>query len=147
MDPSAVRSLVVTFDDVVSAAEARRAGRPVVLRATPPFHGRMRARLHVATPERSDPPGGADGWTVRDPHAVHLDPWALFDADAPPYPTPADTEDRLRAGDRPFSTDAHHDYHATAVAAWRRAIRRHRREEARVRTADGTRRVRIGWLD
>ncbi|MFC5972027.1 hypothetical protein ACFPYI_11865 [Halomarina salina] len=146
MDPTAVRSLAVTVDDVVSAAEARRNGRPVVLRATPPFHGRMRARLHVATPDRTEPPAGCGAWVVTDPDAIHVDPWALFDADAPPYPTTAETEDRLRANDGPFSTDAHHDYHATAVAAWRRAVVDHLRDDLQLSTADGARRLRVGRL-
>lgn len=146
MDPTAVRSLVVTVDDVVSAAEARRNGRPVVLRATPPFHGRMRARLHVATPDRSESPDDCGAWALRDPDAIHLDPWALFAADAPPYPTPADTEDRLRASDRPFTTDAHRDYHATAVAAWRRAVSGRLRDGIDLSTDDGPRRVRVGRL-
>ncbi|MWG34180.1 hypothetical protein [Halomarina oriensis] len=150
MDPTAVRTLVVTADDVVSAAEARRNGRPVVLRATPPFHGRMRARLHVASPARSAPPDGADesvdAWTVVDPAALHVDPWGLFDADAPPYPTPAATEDRLRASGRPFSTESHREYHATAVAAWRRAVARHVRGELTLLTDAGPRQVDVGLL-
>lgn len=146
MDSTAVRSLAVTADDVVSAAEARRTGRPVVLRATPPFHGRMRARLHVTTPDRAESPDDGGAWTLVDPDAIHVDPWALFDAGTPPYPTPATTEDRLRASDRPFSTEAHHEYHATAVAAWRRAVRGHLRDELALSTDDGTRRVRVGRL-
>jgi len=146
VDPIVVRVLVVTVDDLVSAAEARHNGRPVVMRATPPFHGRMRARLHVATPDRADPPTEAGAWTVRDPDAVHVDPWALFDDDAPAYPTPAATEDRLRKRDASFSTDAHREYHGRAVAAWRRAVRRHVANNVTVRTDDGPRQVRVGRL-
>jgi hypothetical protein len=147
VDPTVVRSLAVTADDAVSAVEARHNGRPAVLRATPPLHGRMRARLHLATPGTEASPDGAGAWTVADPEAVHLDPRALFDDDAPGYPTPASTEDRLRASDRQFSTEAHREYHTRAVAAWRRALGCHRREAVTLRADGDDHRVRVGWLD
>ncbi|MFB6251790.1 MAG: hypothetical protein ABEI27_08930 [Halobellus sp.] len=47
--PIRIRSLAVTTTDVVDALEARvRRQRRIVLRVTPPFSGRMRARLHDA---------------------------------------------------------------------------------------------------
>ena len=50
-DPTVVRSLAVHADDVVQALEtnARADGEvEAILRVTPPFSGRMRARLHLA---------------------------------------------------------------------------------------------------
>lgn len=125
-DPTDVRSLAVTVDDVVTAVEARRDGRPVVLRVTPPFHARMRARLHLATGERDDP------------DALHLDPNRLLAASAPDYPTPAETEDRLRATDREYTPEAHHEFHERAVASWREAVRDHLVSDLIIETADGS---------
>jgi hypothetical protein len=49
-DPSVIRSLAVTAEDLVAAVESRhQRGVRVVLRVTPPFSGRMRARIHVPT--------------------------------------------------------------------------------------------------
>jgi hypothetical protein len=109
-DPTAIRSIAVTVDDVVTALEAtRRSGRRTVLRVTPPFSARMRARLHRPT-------GNEDATA-----AITLDPAALV-ADPPPYPDPDDTEDRLRAAGE-YTTDRHHDRHAAAVREWRAAVR------------------------
>lgn len=111
-DPAAIRTVAVTAGDVVTALEAnRRRDADAVLRVTPPFSGRMRARLHRAGRE-------AD---YGDPEPVHLDP-ALLVADPPPYPTPDDTEDALRdAGE--YSPERHREAHAAAVEAWRGAVR------------------------
>ncbi|QCJ48419.1 hypothetical protein [Haloprofundus sp. MHR1] len=111
-DPTRIRSIAVTADDVVAALEARRRrGVPAVLRVTPPFAGRMRARLHLAGGE-----GSYEGPT----EPIHLDPERLV-ADVPPFPDPDETEDRLReAGD--YSVDAHRDEHAEAVRRWRETV-------------------------
>src|SRR6056297_3579117 len=46
-EPSAIRSVAVTRADVVTALESNlRSDGRTVLRVTPPFSGRMRARLH-----------------------------------------------------------------------------------------------------
>ncbi|PSQ27574.1 hypothetical protein BRD06_04800 [Halobacteriales archaeon QS_9_67_15] len=72
-DPTRIRTLAVTADDAVSALEAReQRDRPVVLRATPPFSGRMRARLHVVADEDHV-----------DPAPLHVAPDALLDESAP----------------------------------------------------------------
>jgi len=131
-DPTAIRSLAVHVDDVATAVQAQREGRPAVLRATPPFHARMRARLHV---EQGN-----------DPDAIHLDPRALLDDEMPPFPTPADTEDQLRAADREYTPEAHRELHAQAVAEWRAAIPDHLADEAAVSTADGPHRVSVKRL-
>jgi len=108
-DPTAIRSVAVTADDVVTAFEAtRRGGRRTVLRITPPFSGRMRARLHRPT--------GDDATD-----ALHLEPSTLV-ADPPPYPDPDETADRLRAAGE-YTTERHHERHAAAVREWRRSVR------------------------
>lgn len=108
-DPTTIRSVAVTTDDVVAALEAStRNGHRTVLRITPPFSGRMRARLHRPT---------GDGETG----AVHLDPTDLV-VDPPPYPAPDDTADRLRAAGE-YTTDRHHEHHTAAVREWRAAVR------------------------
>ncbi|MFC7156678.1 hypothetical protein ACFQPA_14635 [Halomarina halobia] len=132
-DPTVVRSLAVTVDDLVAAYENSRAGRPTVLRVTPPYHARMRARLHVE--QRGDP------------DALHVDPARLLDDDAPAYPTPEGTEDRLRESGRGYTTEAHHDLHVEAVAAWREAIREHVVDEVELETPEGSHRVTVKPLD
>lgn len=104
--PAAVRSIAVTAEDVVAAVETNRTtDRTAVLRITPPFSGRMRARLHVGT---------------RDEGPIHVDPDRLLVPDAPAYPRPAETEDRLRADpDAEYTVERHRERHASAVADWR----------------------------
>ena len=76
-DPVAVRQLAVTTDDVLAALEASDRGRrDAVLRVTPPFAGRMRARLHVAGGE-----GEYDG-----PEPIHVEPRAFLPDDFPRFP-------------------------------------------------------------
>ncbi|WP_254536295.1 hypothetical protein [Halomarina litorea] len=133
-NPADVRSLAITVDDVVSAVEARRNGRPVVLRVTPPFHARMRARIHLAAGE---------GEERDDPDAVHLDPTRLLAPSAPDYPTPAETEDRLRASDEEYTREVHHDHHREAVEAWREAVRDHLVADLTFETPDGPHTVRV----
>jgi len=48
-DPAVIRSLAVSAEDVVDAFVYTQLNPGhAVLRVTPPFHGRMRARLHVS---------------------------------------------------------------------------------------------------
>ena len=115
-DPTVIRSLAVHVVDVVSALEANAArDADAVLRVTPPFNGRMRARLHLA---------GGEGAYDTDPEPLHLAPERLVDDGAPAYPTPDETEDELR--DRgEYSADRHREYHAERVDVWRDAVRDH----------------------
>lgn len=86
-DPPDVGVLVVTADDVVTALEAnRRDDAGALLRVTPPFAGRMRARLHLAGRENSSD----------EPAPLHVDP-AVLVGDVPSFPSPDDTEDDLRS--------------------------------------------------
>lgn len=136
-DPSVLRSIAVTADDLVAALAARRrTGRDTVLRVTPPFSGRMRARLHEATGE----PTG-------DPAPIHVDPEALVDDAAPPHPSPADTEDELRADpDVEYTRERHRERHEEAVAAWREQVPEHVVDSVRLETPTGTRDVAVTLL-
>jgi hypothetical protein len=132
-DPTAIRSIAVTADDVVTALEAtRRSDRRTVLRITPPFSGRMRARLHRPT--------GDDDATA----AIHLDPSALV-AHLPPYPDPDETADRLRAADE-YTTERHHDRHAAAVREWRASAREAIVDAVALPTEDDPHRVEVKRL-
>lgn len=111
-DPRSIDVLVVTARELVTALETRlTTDREVVLRVTPPFSGRMRARLHRVTGQpRSDPP------------PVHVSPEVLVPS-APPYPDATTTEDRLRADpEAEYSIDRHHRCHRQAVREWRAAV-------------------------
>ena len=75
-DPTVVNTVVVTVSDVVAACEAcDRNRQETVLRITPPFSGRMRARLHVADVDA----------IYEEPAPIHVHP-RTFLSDLPPYP-------------------------------------------------------------
>lgn len=135
-DPTAIRSLAITVEDVVAALELNRTtARRAVLRVTPPFSGRMRARLHVVDNGNGDDDG-----------ALHVDPDTLV-ADPPAYPTAVDTEEELR-GDptATYSVERHHDYHLDAVADWREAVTDAIRDRATVQSSAGSHEVGITTL-
>lgn len=113
-DLTAIRSIAVTVEDVVTAVEMNQTGgRDAVLRLTPPFSGRMRARLHVE---------GTASY-AEEPTPIHVPPARLLTDDAPPYPRPSETEDELRADpDVAYTVDRHRERHAEAVDQWRAAI-------------------------
>lgn len=128
-DPGMIRSVAVTADDVVTAVESHhQRDERVVLRVTPPFSGRMRARLHVAgtADDRGEP-------TESGP--VHVDPTSLLAASAPDYPRPAETEDELRADpDAEYTVERHHERHRRALEAWRDRLPDHLVDEVTVET-------------
>jgi hypothetical protein len=155
-DAAAVRSIAVTVADVLTAFEAnRQTGAETVLRVTPPFSGRMRARLH----RLDDPTGGedpTDGSPAGDdavqiaPDAgaggplVYVRPEDLLSATAPAYPHPDETEDELRRDpDVAYTRERHRRRHAEAVAAWRERARDHLVDAAPLRTPDGHREVEV----
>lgn len=137
-DPSQLRVLAVRVEDLVAALEDRlRRDGETVLRLTPPFHGRMRARLHV---ER------AGEYADDEPTPIHVDPRALV-AEPPPYPEPAETEDELRADPEiEYTSERHRERHVDAVERWRETVRDRVVEEAVVETPNGSRRVEITLL-
>jgi hypothetical protein len=137
-DPAAIESIAVLAQDLIAALEANRTtGRTAVLRVTPPFSGRMRARLHVDRGESYD----------TDPRPRHVTPAALLAEDAPTYPRPADTEDELRADpDAEYTVDRHRDRHESAVAAWRSEVLDAVRDGATVETPSGSTTVAVHVL-
>jgi hypothetical protein len=120
-DPTTVRSVAVTRGDVVRALELRERGGPrAVLRVTPPFSGRMRARLHVA---------GREG-EYTDPVPLHVPPDRLV-RDPPPLPRADDT-----TGERP----------ERALAGWRRTVGERIAETTTVETPAGPHRIAVAVL-
>ena len=111
-DPTMIRSIAVKTADVVSALEMNQTSSDhAVLRVTPPFSGRMRARLHVEQ----------DGYS-REPQPIHIEPDTFLD-DPPAYPRPGETADELRADPgETYTVDRHHDYHTEAVEEWRQRV-------------------------
>lgn len=134
-DPTKIVSLAVRAEDVVTALESTlRSGQRTVLRVTPPFSGRMRARLHRPT--------GGDADAV--PRPVHVSPETLV-SEVPPYPEPDETEDRLRREDA-YTPDAHRDAHVAAVRSWREAVREAIVDAATIETPEGPHRVDVKRL-
>jgi hypothetical protein len=136
-DPTRIDALAITTSDAVAALEARyQRGESTVLRVTPPFSARMRARIHV---RHTDDTGGAS--------SLHVDPRTLLTDDAPPYPRPADTEDALREDPtETYSVERHRERHERAVADWRDRISDSFVETTTIDTPDGETHVRISWL-
>ncbi|MEF8757758.1 MAG: hypothetical protein V5A33_05945, partial [Halobacteriales archaeon] len=92
---------------------------------TPPYSGRMRARLH-----RTD--------AVPPEEFVHVRPADLLADDAPAYPHPDETADALRADpDVAYTRDRHRERHEDAVETWREAVRDHLVDRVALRTPDG----------
>ena len=115
--PEGIRSIAVHRDDVANALEATlRSDREVVLRVTPPFSGRMRARLHALDAGGGDETGGSDGDDA--PAPVHIDPRTLV-SDAPPYPEVDDTA----AAHPDADLETRRERHAANVEAWRETVR------------------------
>jgi len=109
--PEAIRTVAVATADVVAAlAHNRRNDEDAVLRVTPPFHGRMRARLHLDVDPSPD----------RTPSPVRIPPERLVDGERVP-PLPGADETRPPADE--YSVEDHHDRHVGALEAWREAVR------------------------
>lgn len=136
-DPANIRVLVVTVEDLVAALEANeRRDAGAVLRVTPPFSGRMRARLHLDGTESE----------YGDPEPIHVRP-ERFVRTVPPFPSPDETEDELRSDpELTYSSERHRKRHEAAVEAWREAVRDAVDETATIETDAGTRTVRIATL-
>ena len=136
-DPTVIGVLAVTTEDIVTAIEANeRRGADAVLRVTPPFSGRMRARLHL------------DGAESRydDPSPIHVPPDQFLET-VPPFPDPDETEDELRADpDVAYSPERHRAYHESTVEEWRERVREALADRATIQTPSGPHAVRIAPL-
>lgn len=113
-DPGAITAIAVRADDVVAALEANQRGddHQSVLRVTPPYSGRMRARLHREGAEGYEP--GVD--------ALHVSPEALV-ADPPSLPHPDQTEDVIRSDpELTYSRSVHRSYHEQQLEQWRETV-------------------------
>jgi hypothetical protein len=148
-DPTTVRSVAVTVDDVVTALEARqRADTPAVLRVTPPFAGRMRARLHVVGEG-----GGIEGEDTIDGEsptdaetgAIHLPPGRFVDPAVPSVPTVDETEDDLRR-EGEYSVERHREFHESAIESWREAVRSGLVDRVTIDTGGATHTVAVKYL-
>jgi hypothetical protein len=131
-----IRSIAVTTADVVSALELNQTSSDhAVLRVTPPFEGRMRARLHIEQ----------DGYD-REPRPIHIEPSALV-TDLPDYPRPGETADELRADpEETYTVERHRDYHAAAVDDWRERVSGTVRDQITLDTPDGPHEVAVSLL-
>ncbi|TKX58782.1 hypothetical protein EXE44_04355 [Halorubrum sp. SS7] len=137
--PDRIRSVAVHREDVANALEATlRSDREVVLRATPPFSGRMRARLHALDAGGGD--GDADAGDGG-PAPLHIDPRALV-ADAPPYPEVDDTAAEYPDAD----LAARRKRHAEAVEDWRETVRERVAETVEIEVDGETRIVDVTAL-
>jgi len=136
-DPTVIRSIAVTAEDVVSALEMNESSpEHAVLRVTPPFSGRMRARLHVEIDSEYD----------QQPAPLHVDPETLL-ADPPSYPRPADTEDELRNDpEETYTVDRHHERHREAVQEWRETVAATIRDRAELRIDEDDQEVSVTVL-
>ncbi|SEH16136.1 hypothetical protein SAMN04487967_2455 [Natronorubrum sediminis] len=128
VDLSAIRSIALAPADVVDAfAYTQENPGAAVLRVTPPFHGRMRARIHVFRTEDTEVTG-----------AIHLSPESVLEervvADYP------DLESTLEGADAD-ETDAVRKEHAAAVEAWQERARESIRETVTLETDEGTQTV------
>lgn len=136
-DSTVMRVLAVTTDDVLAALEAnerRQAG--AVLRVTPPFSGRMRARLHLDGTESE----------YDDPAPLHVPPERFVQA-VPPFPSPDETEDELRSDSgATYSPACHRERHEAAVETWREQVRRALVDETTIETPAGPQTVRVATL-
>jgi len=137
-DPTAVRVVIVRPDDLVAARQANVEGDgSAALRMTPPFSGRMRARLHR---EVDDDAGD-------DPGPVTVRPVDLLADDAPAFPHPDETEDELRADpDVEYSRERHHKRHVRAVGEWRASLSEHVVDRVTLDTAEGPHDVAVSLL-
>lgn len=140
-DPTDIRSLAISSADAVDAfVYGRENPGEAVLRVTPPFHGRMRARLHVYHVDDAPLTG-----------AIHLEPATVLESTVvDDYPS---LEAVLEGGgvesnepDEPGDTDAITAQHAAAVEQWRERALSALVESVMLETPDGPHRVDVKSL-
>ncbi|QCS41869.1 hypothetical protein [Natrinema versiforme] len=132
-DPSAIRSIALSPADAVDAfVYGRENPGDAVLRVTPPFHGRMRARIHVYRVDDTELTG-----------AVHLSPAEIIADDiVEDYP---DLESALADADAddPDETDRVRERHVEAVEEWRARAREAIVDSVALETDGGPHRVEL----
>jgi hypothetical protein len=128
-----IQSLAVTPSDVVDAAVYNRENPgTAVLRVTPPFHGRMRARLHVV-----------HGTANRVSEAVRLEPdMFLEESVLETYPSLDAEFDDVETTD----TDQIRKRQQEALDQWCDRARDAIRDAIEIETADGPSRVDVTTL-
>ena len=156
-DATQIRSVAVHREDIANALEATlRSDRTVVLRVTPPFSGRMRARLHSvdtgvgSSEERergeqsNDTMDRSGDGTIRPAGPggpIHLAPTDLI-TEHPDYPAVDDTTAELPDAD----VETRRERHAAAVEAWRETVRERVGGRVSVPVADGTHDIEVVGL-
>lgn len=133
-DPTRITALAVTTDDLITAVESSiRDRRGTVLRVTPPFTGRMRARLHVANVDIDHTTSNHEhhdetNYVLRpnDEHTVDTEPVTIdperFIDDVPSLPTVDSIEDELRHSTTQYSQSRHREWYQSAVEIWRESV-------------------------
>jgi hypothetical protein len=144
-NPSAIRSIALSPDDVVDAyAYSRENPGEAVLRVTPPFHGRMRARIHVYRVDDTELTG-----------AVHLSPAEIIEDNiVAEYPdlestranADADADDDPDEATDSEETDRIRERHAEAVEAWQERAREAIVQAVTLETGDCSHRVELKTL-
>jgi len=125
-DPTTIETLVVKSDELVTALEATRRGKPTVLRVTAPFSARMRARLHVT-----------QGDEARDSGQLLVQPGALVADDCPPLPHSDETAAKLRSrANEEYTPERHREVHESAIEAWRSRVPEYARSCAELAAVD-----------
>ena len=133
-DPIAIRSLALSPADAADAyVYSQENPGEAVLRATPPFHGRMRARIHVYHVNDTELTG-----------AIHVSPANIIEDDVvADYP---DLESALADVDDPDAADELRERHAEAVEEWQQRARESIVDSVTLETSDGPHRVAVKTL-
>ena len=145
-DPSRIRSLALSREDVIDAfAYNRENPATAVLRVTPPFHGRMRARLHVSN-ERSAETVWRDGATG----SIHIEPKSLLEQDVvDAYPVFEELYASMNKSEgNGGSVSEVHEHYERRLEEWRQ-VARNRVLDVVVLEGDGTdtlHRIDLKWL-
>ncbi|ELZ05356.1 hypothetical protein C482_02361 [Natrialba chahannaoensis JCM 10990] len=151
-DPAAIRSIAVSPADVVDAyAYTQENPGEAVLRITPPFHGRMRARIHVYRRDDAELTG-----------AVHVRPADVLESDVidayPAFDEAAVGDESGRegvgedggCGEDEDESDAvsadRRKRHAETVAEWQSQAREAILESVQIATVSGQRTVEVKLL-
>lgn len=132
-DVTVVRSIAVSPADVVDAyVYTRENPGQAVVRLTPPFHGRMRARLHAFHVDDST-----------ETNAVHIDPATLLEPAAlERYPTLERVTATLETAEI-TDTAVVREHYDSALERWRERARANIRQTATLASGDGQHRVRV----